>query len=98
MRVFLLLIALAVMLVTFESQANGQPRPCLVRDSMVQLLQVRYEEELTTSGLSNEGILIETFTSVDGTWTMIMTSPGDASCVLVVGRYWSTHERKKRYD
>ena len=98
MRVFILLIVLAVMLVTFESQANGQSRPCLVRDSMVQLLQVRYEEELTTTGLSIDGVLFEIFTSTDGTWTIVMTSPGHSSCVLTVGHLWQIHERKKRYD
>ena len=41
-------------------------------------------------GLARNGTVIEVFTSVEGTWTIIMTQPVGISCLVASGNYWES--------
>ena len=92
MRIILLLILLACGFIAFEAQA--QPA-CLPHDKLVDLLDGRYSEQRIAVGLENNGRLFEIFATDDGsTWTMVITTPDGASCVVAAGLEWQEDEPK----
>ena len=86
MRLFL-----AFLLGMLISPAQAQTPPCAPRDAMVASLGSMYAEEATGRGLSNEGHMVEIYTSSDGsTWTLIMIMPNGMACVTGTGKGWRT--------
>ncbi len=62
---------------------------CLSHDKLVEMLDGRYSEKPVAAGLEVGGRLFEVFATPDGaTWTMVLTTPGGASCVVAVGEEW----------
>ncbi|MES0339841.1 MAG: hypothetical protein ABUK15_07280 [Anaerolineales bacterium] len=62
---------------------------CLPHDKMLDLLASRYNEYPSSVGLEHGGRLIEVFTAEDGsTWTLAMTTPDGATCVIAAGVEW----------
>ena len=67
---------------------------CLPHNKLVDLLDGRYSEQRVATGLENNGRLFEVFTSTDGaTWTMVITTPDGASCVVAAGLGWHEPEQ-----
>ena len=63
----------------------------------MDLLDGRYSEQRVATGLENSGHLFEVFTSTDGaTWTMVVTTPDGASCVVAAGLEWHEPEPEMR--
>ena len=61
------------------------------RDQLVKLLDSRYAEAPVAVGITQNGGLIEVFTSRDGaTWTIILTTPNGRSRVIGWGESWTT--------
>ena len=58
-------------------------------DKMVQALNDKYNETRTGIGLSGQVIVIETFVSKAGTFTIVATTPDRLSCILVAGAGWT---------
>lgn len=80
-------------LVAASTTASAQSA-CLPHNKLVELLDGRYSEQRVAVGLENNGRLFEVFTSTDGaTWTMVITTPDGASCVVAAGLEW--HEPEK---
>jgi hypothetical protein len=62
---------------------------CLAHDKLVDMLDGRYSERPVAAGLDVGGRLFEVFAAKDGaTWTMVVTTPQGASCVVAVGEEW----------
>ena len=62
---------------------------CLPHGKLVELLDVRYSEQRVAIGLESNGRLFEVFATDDGsTWTLIITTPDGASCVVGAGIAW----------
>ncbi|MDH3228894.1 MAG: hypothetical protein OEN55_03775 [Alphaproteobacteria bacterium] len=62
---------------------------CLSHDRLVEMLDGRYSEKPVALGLEAGGRLFEVFAATDGaTWTMVITTPDGASCVVAVGEEW----------
>lgn len=92
MRITLLLILLACGFIACEAQA--QPA-CLPHAQLVDLLDGRYSEQRIAVGLESNGRLFEVFATDDGsTWTMVVTTPNGASCVVAAGLEWQEDESK----
>lgn len=67
---------------------------CLSHDKLVQMLDGRYSEKPVAAGLEAGGRLFEVFAAPDGaTWTMVITTPEGASCVVAVGEDWQTPQQ-----
>ena len=67
---------------------------CLPRAKLVDLLGGRYSEQRVAVGLENNGRLFEVFAADDGsTWTMAITTPDGASCVIAAGLEWQEPEK-----
>ena len=76
------------LLLALPSAALAQSA-CLPHDKMVDLLDNRYSEQRVAAALESNSRLLEVFTSADGaTWTMAITTPSGASCVVAAGVDW----------
>lgn len=85
---------LAVALVTSASAQSA----CLAHDELIRMLDGKYSEKPVALGLDVSGRLFEVFAADDGaTWTMVITTPQGASCVVAVGEEWQT-PKQLAYD
>ena len=61
----------------------------LPRADVVELLDAQYAEAQTAVGVTQEGGVVEVFTSQDGsTWTLVLTKPDGTSRVIAAGETW----------
>lgn len=88
---FLMLAALAAGSWTLPATAQQQVLSCADRDAMVRVLAQRYHEAPRAVGLANATAMIEVFTSKAGTWTILLTRPDGASCIVSAGSDWEEH-------
>ena len=87
------LVGLAAACLAATATAGSAQTACLTRDKMVDLLGGRYSEQRVAVGLENSGRLFEVFATDDGsTWTMVITTPDGASCVVAAGLEWQAPE------
>ena len=61
-------------------------------EAMVKVLSDRYNETRTGIGLSGQVIIVETFRSKAGTWTILATTPDRKSCIIAAGGGWTDVE------
>lgn len=60
------------------------------------MLDGRYSEQRVAVGLESNGRLFEIFATDDGaTWTMVITTPDGASCVVAAGLEWQEPEKEE---
>lgn len=85
-RAFLLLAATLAGSWTFP--ATAQQLPCGKRDEMVKSLYSQFRESPRAMGLANQTAIIEIFTSKSGSWTILLTKPNGASCIVSAGEAW----------
>jgi len=77
----------------FAGPASGQSA-CLDHDKLTQMLDGKYSEKPVALGLEASGRLFEVFAADDGaTWTMVVTTPEGASCVIAVGEEWQAPQQ-----
>ena len=85
---FLLLAAVFAGSWTLPATAQQQALSCAKRDEMVKALASRFREAPRAIGLANQRAMIEIFTSPSGTWTILLTRPDGASCIVSAGDNW----------
>lgn len=85
---FILLAALLAGSWTLPATAQQQVA-CGKREDMVKALLTQYRETPRAMGLANPSTVIEIFTSRAGTWTILMTRPSGASCIVSAGEAWA---------
>ena len=70
--------------------ANGEvPLVCGDRTEILTRLADHYKEAPVGIGLASNGGLMELLTNESGrTWTLIITAPNGASCVVAEGEAW----------
>lgn len=83
----------ALSIIATASSASAQSA-CLPHGKLVDLLDGRYSEQRVAVGLESNGRLFEVFAQDDGaTWTMVITTPDGASCVVAAGLEWQEPEK-----
>lgn len=85
---FLLLAAVFAGSWTLPATAEQQALSCANRADMVELLARRFGEAPRAVGLANPSAVIEVFTSRAGTWTILLSKPDGASCIVSAGSNW----------
>ena len=63
-------------------------RDCHDRAKVIQGLEGKFSEKLTSMGLARNGTLIEVLTSAKGSWTILSTQPSGYSCLVASGKNW----------
>jgi len=82
--------AMAMTLAGADVRAETQPA-CGPRHDVLAVLADRFKEVPVGIGLAEGGNLIELLTSTAGsTWTLIITTPKGATCILAAGEDWQT--------
>lgn len=72
--------------------ANAQnSRACADRDKIVSRLADKYGESRQALGLGAQGAMVEIFASeTSGSWTITMTMPNGATCLVATGQAYET--------
>jgi hypothetical protein len=64
-------------------------RACATYADLRSMLIERFGEELASTGVADDGTLMQVFASdATDTWTMVRIQPDGGACVLAVGRHW----------
>ena len=82
-------LVFAAMTVSFQvTEANAQA-VCFERGALIKHLDGKFDEAPVAAGLAANGSVLEVFTSPDGvTWTIVLTQPNGATCVMASGESW----------
>ncbi len=69
--------------------AEAASASCGSRAEVLYRLAADYKETPSAIGLASNGGLIEVLTNTDGaTWTIIITMPNGATCLVAAGESW----------
>lgn len=78
----------AIFVAFFVTNAFAQ-NACFEREALIKHLDDKFGEAPTAAGLAANGSVLEVFTSPDGeTWTIVLTQPDGATCVMASGESW----------
>jgi hypothetical protein len=66
---------------------------CGERTKILKQLQQGYEEQPVGMGLAANGAVLEVLTSEAGSWTILVTLPQGATCILATGESWEELRR-----
>ena len=99
------LLAVAILTIIFQSSsAMAQTaRPvqsksaCFERAALMKHLDGKFSEAPVAAGLAANGSVLEVFSSIEGeTWTIVLTQPNGATCVMASGEAWQTIKFTKK--
>ena len=78
-----------ICLILMVTPAHAANSACSTRDQVISQLNEKYKEAPTAVGLANNGALVEVLTTGDGsTWTLVVSMPNGATCLLAAGQDW----------
>jgi len=70
---------------------------CFDRTALIKHLSGKFEEAPVAAGLAANGSVLEVFSSPDGvTWTIVITQPDGATCVMASGEAWMGMKKPKK--
>jgi len=93
----LALLFLAATLVSFQVTDASAQSVCFERTALLKHLDGKFEEEPVAAGLAANGSMLEVFSSPDGlTWTIVLTQPNGATCVMASGESWVGVKKVKK--
>lgn len=85
-----LLASLSLLGVIAALPASAQA-VCGKRTDLLGQLAGRWQEAPVAMGLKDDGSMLEVVASADGsTWTLLITQPSGASCVVATGERWES--------
>ena len=88
MRPFLIML---VFLLLLPGDALSEPAPmipCGDRGKIIDQLQTKYSEAPVSIGIMANGSVIEIYVSDEGTFTVLITNPAGATCLVASGNSW----------
>lgn len=78
--------------VVFASTAAQAEMLCGERQQIVDELKKTWQEDRTAIGLSNNGGVLEVYSSEEGTWTLLLTMPEGQTCMIGAGEHFEITE------
>lgn len=82
-------LVLAATMVSFQVTEASAQNACFERGALIKHLDGKFDEAPVAAGLAANGSVLEVFTSPDGiTWTIVLTQPNGATCVMASGESW----------
>ena len=78
------LFALALVSACMIDTASAQTA-CGERDDFVKQIAEGWHEARVAAAVTRRGALLEVFASKEGTWSILMTLPGDKTCIVEAG-------------
>ena len=80
-----------------HDQARAATALCGERTAIIGTLSSDFAESPSSSGITDAGALVELFTSLRGSWTIIATRPDGVSCLVASGADWRTAPHLRRW-
>lgn len=74
-----------------ESGTAYARQVCDKSEIMEKQLETKYKEQQTGHGISNNGFLIQEYSSKEGAFTILSKSPQNESCVIATGNFWKEY-------
>jgi hypothetical protein len=69
--------------------AHAEPLACLPRTTVIPHLAAKYAERPIAVGLASNGGVVEILSAPSGaTWTIVITMPSGATCMVAAGEAW----------
>ena len=72
--------------------AHSQGRNCSDHVFMAEFLQREHSETRQSAGLAANGALLEVYAAESGSWSIVVTAPGGASCIVASGHSFATYD------
>jgi hypothetical protein len=93
-------LLMAAILATQTTAAEAANSPvCAPRAELLKQLSSKYKEVPVAVGLSSSGSLVEVLTNDSGsTWTIMVSQPNGASCLVAAGEGWEELKRVASSD
>jgi len=83
----ILILSVIVFLIANPTETPAQGRNCAPREVVVQRLAEKYGESRQAIGIGQQGMVMETFASVEsGSWTITVTMPTGMTCLMASGQ------------
>ena len=73
------------LLVLAASQVKAQSQNCAPRDVVLEKLAKDFSETRRAIGLGAENVLVEIFAAASGSWSILVTFPNGATCLVASG-------------
>jgi hypothetical protein len=90
-------LAFSALMVSFQVTDASAQNACFERGALMKHLDGKFKEAPVAAGLAANGSVLEVFTSPDGvTWTIVLTQPDGATCVMASGESWMGIPLKKK--
>lgn len=83
------LAAVAALALSISANAQDSQMKCGPRAGLVAELGQKYHEVPIAIGMISQELIMETFASDQGTWTMFLTNKDRVSCVVADGVDWN---------
>jgi len=90
-KIFTLMMAGLLLLSPTYSYAQAG-RNCAAREVVVSRLAEKYSETRQNIGLAGPGVVMETYASPTGTWTIVMNFPNGVACLIASGQAYENLE------
>ncbi len=69
---------------------------CGERTAILDQLKREFNETPSGKGMASNGAVVEFLSSDSGTWTMLVTFPSGATCLLAAGDNWRSDQSHAR--
>ena len=91
-----LAVSIGALILALNASPASAQMACGKHTEVVTLLEANHQERRSAMGLSANGKLIELYTSTDGGWTLLVTTPGGPTCLITAGRDWTDSQTAKQ--
>jgi hypothetical protein len=91
------LIVLGAIGATMGPVSATAPATCGERSSIVEMLAKKYHEQPRAMAIANQRMLLEVYASQAGSWTILLTHPNGATCIVSAGDSWEEIPDTKKF-
>ena len=90
----LALAAAVLMPAAMVSESAAAMRVCGEWVKMTKMLSGKYQEKPKAVGVSSTGkSVLEVYTSTEGSWTLLLTTAKDMTCIMGAGHSWQDKDQ-----
>lgn len=82
--------------VALTAPPAGAQQVCGERTAILDQLKREFNETPSGRGMATNGAVVEFLSSEAGTWTMLVTFPSGATCLLAAGDNWHSDQQNAR--
>ena len=86
-----LLFPLLLASFSLVTAAHAQTAKCGPRDALIAELTQKFGEVSHGAGIANNYQLIEVWSGVDGSWTILSSNVNGVSCIIASGANWTAN-------